>query len=110
METLKNHLTKYAIYYGIGLFTAILVGVITYIFLKKRVEKFQNSDATLVAGGAAIAPAKLAKETCIQLKSQIDQYKDVKQKYKDTHIENLDETIEALEKYFNEYSCNQHSY
>ena len=110
METLKNHLTTYAIYYGIGLFTAILVGVITYIFLKKRVEKFQNSDDPFVAGGATIAPAKLAKETCIQLKSQIDQYKDVKQQHKDTHIANLDETIEALEKYFNEYSCNEHSY
>jgi hypothetical protein len=110
METLKDHVKKYSVYYGIGLFTIIVVAIITTIFLKKRIEKFQNSDNATVAGGAEIVPATLGKEMCAQLKSQIDQYKDLKQQYKNTVIRNLDETIESLESYFNKYGCNEHSY
>lgn len=83
-------------------------GVVIYYYItNRRIENFQEPSGPAVAAGSVV---KLPKETCLQLKSQIDQYLQVRQQYKDTVILNLDETIVSLEKYFREYGCELHSY
>lgn len=65
--------------------------------LYRRKEGFQD-----VAAGTTV---KLSKESCIPLKSQIDQYKKVREDHKDIKIVDLDTTIEKLEKYYTTYGC-----
>jgi hypothetical protein len=88
----------------IVLVTLILIAAASYMFFYRRVEKFQ--DVPVAAG----APVRLPKETCEPLKSQLDQYKKVRQEHKDVMIVDLDTTIETLQEYFVKYGCDLHRY
>lgn len=81
--------------YGIALIV-LIVAIAGFMMYRKR-EGFQN-----VAGGTTV---KLSKESCVPLKSQIDQYKRVRQENKDVMIVDLDTTIEKLENYYTTYGC-----
>ena len=107
MEGVLRHLKKYISYYFIGFLSLVAFAVFSYRPSSKRVENFQEPSGPAVASGA---PVKLPKESCVPLKSQIDQYRQVKEQHKDTMILNLDETIQGLEKYFREYGCELHTY
>jgi hypothetical protein len=106
MELLK-HIKNYASYYLFGFLSILGVAFISYYLLNRRLENFQDPSGPAVAGGV---PVKLPKETCVALKSQIDQYNQVKEQYKDMKILNLDDTLKDLEKYFREYGCDLHTY
>jgi hypothetical protein len=106
MEALLKHIKKHAPYYILGFLSTLVVAFVSYNVLNRRVENFQEPSGPAVASGA---PVRLSKETCIPLKSQIDQYLQVKQQYKDTRILNLDDTLKDLEKYFREYGCDLHT-
>jgi hypothetical protein len=82
----------------------ILIAAASYMFFYRRVEKFQDVP---VAAGASV---RLPKETCEPLKSQLDQYKKVRQEHKDVMIVDLDTTIETLQEYFVKYGCDLHRY
>jgi hypothetical protein len=88
----------------IVLVTLILIAAASYMFFYRRIEKFQDVP---VAAGASV---RLPKETCEPLKSQLDQYKKVRQEHKDVMIVDLDTTIETLEEYFVKYGCDLHRY
>jgi hypothetical protein len=88
----------------IVLVTLILIAAASYMFFYRRVEKFQDVP---VAAGASV---RLPKETCEPLKSQLDQYKKVRQEHKDVMIVDLDTTIETLQEYFVKYGCDLHRY
>jgi hypothetical protein len=88
----------------IVLVTLILIAAASYMFFYRRIEKFQDVP---VAAGASV---RLPKETCEPLKSQLDQYKKVRQEHKDVMIVDLDTTIETLEEYFVKYGCDRHRY
>ena len=106
MELLK-HVKNHAAYYLLGFLSILVVAFISYTLLNRRLENFQDPSGPAVAGGA---PVKLPKHTCIPLKEQIDQYRQVKEEHKDIQILNLDDTIKDLEKYFREYGCELHTY
>lgn len=110
IESILKRRSREAIYYAVGSITLIVVAFITYRILNKKVDKFQDYEGEPVAAGATVATVKLPKATCIPLKSQIDQYKQVKQEHSDIVIMNLDETIRDLERYFKEYGCDTHTY
>ena len=107
MEVVLRHLKTYIAYYFVGFIFLVAFTVYTYRRPVKPVENFQEPSGPAVASGA---PVKLPKESCIPLKSQIDQYRQVKEQHKDTRILNLDETIQSLEVYFREYGCELHTY
>ena len=107
MEALLKHVKKHAPYYLVGFLCTLVVAFVSYNILNRRVENFQDPSGPAVAGGSSV---KLPKETCIPLKSQIDQYRQVKEQHKDTVILNLDDTIKNLEKYFRDYGCDLHTY
>jgi hypothetical protein len=88
----------------IVLVALILIAAASYMFFYRRIEKFQDVP---VAAGASV---RLPKETCEPLKSQLDQYKKVRQEHKDVMIVDLDTTIETLQEYFVKYGCNLHRY
>lgn len=88
----------------IVLVALILIAAASYMFFYRRVEKFQDVP---VAAGASV---RLPKETCEPLKSQLEQYKKVRQEHKDVIIVDLDTTIETLEEYFVKYGCDLHRY
>ena len=88
----------------IVLVALILIAAASYMFFYRRIEKFQDVP---VAAGTSV---RLPKETCEPLKSQLDQYKKVRQEHKDVMIVDLDTTIETLQEYFVKYGCNLHRY
>jgi len=107
MEALLKHLKKHAPYYILGFLCTVVVAVVSYNILNRRVENFQEPSGPAVASGA---PVKLPKDTCVPLKSQIDQYRQIKEQHKDIVILNLDDTLKDLERYFREYGCELHTY
>ena len=92
METLKALSTSIVFWVIVA---CIAAGIAFSIYRRK--EGFQD-----VAAGTTV---KLSKESCMPLKSQIDQYKKVREDNKDIMIVDLDTTIEKLEKYYTTYGC-----
>jgi hypothetical protein len=110
MEELLRHVKKYTLYYILGTLCFIVVASISYNLLNRRVENFQEKPETASPTVAAGAPVKLSKDMCINLKSQINQYRQVKDQHKDIEVLNLDETLKLLETYFKDFGCELHTY
>jgi hypothetical protein len=94
----------------IVLVTLILIAAASYMFFYRRIEKFQDVPVAAGESVATGAPVRLPKETCEPLKSQLDQYKKVRQEHKDVMIVDLDTTIETLQEYYVKYGCDLHRY
>jgi hypothetical protein len=92
METLRALSTSMIFW----LIIACIAAGIAFAFYRRK-EGFQDV--------AADTTVKLSRESCIPLKSQIDQYKKVREDHKDIMIVDLDTTIEKLEKYYKTYGC-----
>ena len=73
----------------------LLVAVVAWFFLKRK-EGFQ------APAGESI---KISKEMCDKMLESINQYKKLKADHPDTKIENIDETIKDMEKYYKMYAC-----
>jgi DNA-binding transcriptional regulator WhiA len=48
---------------------------------------------------------KASKEMCEKLKTQWDQYKNIRKEHPDVDIRNLNETLEKMEEYYTTYGC-----
>ena len=97
MEQLIKHFQRYGLYYIL----ACCIGYILYLHSNQR-DGFQDIPQET----AQDSPAQQAsEEICLQLKSQIDNYTEIKDKHKDILIVNLDETIQMFHGLFTKHGC-----
>jgi hypothetical protein len=101
MEQLIKHIQRYGIYYSL-LITVSCITYIIYLHSHKK-DGFQDIAQEPVENNS---PAQQAsEEICLQLKSQIDNYIEIKEKHKDILITNMDETLDMLKGLFTKHGC-----
>ena len=86
----------------VGFVALSVIGIVAYYYLFKVKEKFEDG-----AGDGAVAGGQIfmSKGYCTSIKTQMDSYIKVKNDNKGKVIKNLDEAIEQLRGYLDEYKC-----